>query len=63
MREVYRNVGQDDWGWYYSPWIRRSVMADDFAYAISDAGIRVANMNAPSTNVATVLFEGVVIGR
>jgi hypothetical protein len=63
MAEVYQRVDYYDWSWYYSPWIRRSVMADDFAYAVSDAGIRVANMNSPSTPVATVLFEGVHAGR
>lgn len=63
MREVYRRVDYREWSWYYSPWIRRSVMADDFAYAISDAGIRVANMATPSFPVATVLFEGTTIGR
>ena len=62
MAEVYRYVEYYDWSWYYSPWIRRSVMADDFAYAISDAGIRVANMNTPSTPVATVLFDGARTG-
>ena len=62
MAEVYQYVEYYDWSWYYSPWIRRSVMADDFAYAISDAGIRVANMNTPSTPVATVLFDGARTG-
>ncbi len=63
MREIYREVNHREWSWSYSPWIRRSVMADDFAYAISDAGIRVANMNSPQTPVATVLFEGATVGR
>lgn len=56
MSDVYQVVGRADWSYWYSPWIRRSVMADDFAYAVSDAGIRVANMAAPSTSVATVIF-------
>lgn len=63
MREIYQQVEYHDWSWSYSPWIRRSVMADDFAYAISDAGIRVANMNSPRNSVATVLFEGARVGR
>lgn len=63
MNEIYRQVNYYDWSWSYSPWIRRSVMADDFAYAISDAGIRVANMNSPSFPVGTVLFEGARVGH
>ena len=35
---------------------RRSV-PDDFVYAVSDAGIRVANVNALGTPIATVNFD------
>ncbi len=37
--------------------MRRSVMADDFVYAISDAGIRVANIADLSVPVATAAFD------
>lgn len=40
----------------YDEVIRRSVMADDFVYAISDVGIRVANVNALQTPLATAKF-------
>ncbi|MGF1508035.1 MAG: beta-propeller domain-containing protein [Myxococcota bacterium] len=46
----------DAWGYSYSPYVRRSVLADDYAYAISDAGIRVAPIDAPTEVVATALF-------
>ena len=60
LKDVY--VMQDDygWRWWYSPWVRRSVMASDgdqtFVYAISDAGVRVANLDAVTQPLATVLF-------
>ena len=37
--------------------VRRSVMADDFVYAISDAGIRVANIANLSAPIATTRFN------
>jgi hypothetical protein len=57
MHDLY--AWQNYWGWtyYWEPAVRRSVMADNFVYAISDAGIRVAdlaNLNAP---LATVQFD------
>lgn len=56
MRDVY--VADDDFGWnyYWQPQIRRSVMADDFVYAISDAGMRVAKVGALDQPIATVRF-------
>ena len=32
-------------------------MADDFVYAISSGGVRVANVNALDQPVATALFD------
>ena len=58
LNDVYRTYDYRDWSWSWSPWVRRSVMADDFAYAISDGGIRVANMANPEQTVSTVLFDG-----
>ena len=61
MNDVYRQHARDRWSWYYTPHVRRSVMATDqagkdFVYGISDAGIRVAALGALSTPVATAYF-------
>lgn len=45
------------WTWYWTPQIRRSVMADDFVYAVSSGGVRVANVNALDQPIATALFD------
>jgi hypothetical protein len=37
--------------------VRRSVMADEFVYAISDAGVRVAEIGALDEPLATVAFQ------
>jgi hypothetical protein len=57
MSDVYRTYRYDDWSWTWSPWISRSVMADDFVYAISDGGIRAAHVDGLSTPLATMLFD------
>ena len=59
LSDLYRDYGYNNWAWYWSPEVRRSVMADDYVYAISDAGIRVAHVNSLSTPLATVKFDGV----
>lgn len=56
MRDVYVQDGLNAWQFYWEPQIRRSVMADDFVYAISDAGLRVANIASLDQPVATVAF-------
>ena len=38
------------------PNVRRSVMADDYVYAISDAGVRVAHVNNLQAPLATTYF-------
>jgi hypothetical protein len=55
MSDLYPR--HEDWYGWWSPHVRRSVMADDFAYAISDAGIRVAPITAPSQTIATCRFR------
>ncbi|MBI5547890.1 MAG: beta-propeller domain-containing protein [Deltaproteobacteria bacterium] len=59
MAELYSRGGSgwNQWGWYWNPGVRRSVMADDFVYAISDAGIRSANVAALASPLKTVLFD------
>jgi hypothetical protein len=61
LKDVYRLNGFGDWQWWYSPWIRRSVMAtddqkNDFVYAVADGGLRVANLAAMDSPLATVVF-------
>jgi hypothetical protein len=57
MKDVYQTINSYQWSWTYSPAVRRSVMADDYVYAISDAGVRVAHVNNLSAPLATVRFE------
>ncbi len=45
------------WYWWWQPMVRRSVMADDFVYAISSGGIRVANVADLSQPLATITFD------
>ncbi|MEW5740148.1 MAG: beta-propeller domain-containing protein [Myxococcota bacterium] len=45
------------WNWYWSPQIRRSVMADDYVYAVSSGGVRVAQVDDLGTPLATALFD------
>ena len=56
LKDVFQNRGSYDWQYYWSPWVRRSVMADDYVYAISDGGIRVAHLTNLSQPLATVDF-------
>ncbi len=58
MSDLFSQV-YSGWGWsyYWMPNVRRSVMADDFVYAISDAGLRVANIADLSKALAEVKFD------
>ena len=61
MKDVYVVDGDGQWTWSWSPAIRRSVMAADaagntFVYAISDAGVRVAALEALDVPLATAVF-------
>lgn len=62
LKDIY--VQRDDYGWtsYYSPWVRRSVMATDsqgvdYVYAIADVGVRVAAIGNLDTSIKTILFQ------
>jgi len=49
-------------GWARTPMVRRSVMATDangnvFVYAITDAGLRSANLSNLGAPLATVRFD------
>ena len=44
------------WGWWWSPMVRRGVIAGDFVYAVTSGGVRVAHIASPSTSIATAVF-------
>jgi uncharacterized secreted protein with C-terminal beta-propeller domain len=56
MKDVYQTVNYQQWSWSYSPHVRRSVMADDYVYAISDAGVRVSHVSNLAQPLATSRF-------
>jgi len=61
MRDVYQTVSYRNWSWTWAPMARRGMMAtsetDVFVYAVSDAGIRSANLVHLDAPLATVLFD------
>ncbi len=61
MHDLYQSQTWSGWNgswtYYWEPSVRRSVMADDFVYAISDSGIRVANIVNLSVPVQTAKFD------
>lgn len=61
MRDVYIQENYARWSWYWTPNVRRSVMADDFVYAITDAGVRSAHVESLGTPLATTHFRPVMI--
>ena len=56
MEDLYTQANDNLWSWDWTPSVRRSVMADDYVYAISDAGIRVARVDALDQPIATTSF-------
>jgi hypothetical protein len=60
LADLYQAQQSYDWTYYWSPTVRRSVMADDFVYAVSDAGVRVANVSDLSTPIATAPFTHIL---
>ena len=61
MKDMYRTQtytsGGSSWTYTWTPYVRRSVMADQYVYAISDAGIRVADGANLAVPLATTLYE------
>lgn len=57
MSDMYQVYQYSNWTYYWEPYVRRSVMADDFVYAISDSGIRVANVADLSVPLASTRFN------
>jgi hypothetical protein len=61
MKDLYYTENDPGFGWYWAPEVRRSVMAtdvdgNDFVYAVSDAGVRVARVSNMAAPVATAAF-------
>lgn len=63
MKDVFMTGQVDNWTWYWTPTIRRSVMADNFVYAVADSGLRVADVNALSSPLSTVVFPPLYLGQ
>ncbi len=57
LSDLYRTVNEPQWSYTWSPVVRRSVMADDYVYAISDAGVRVSHLGNLTTPLATAQFQ------
>lgn len=57
LRDMYQVENYYGWTYYWTPNVRRSVMADDFVYAISDSGIRVSNIANLSAPIQTARFN------
>lgn len=57
LSDMYQVERYSNWVYYWTPAVRRSVMADDFVYAISDAGLRVANLANLSVPLASARFN------
>ncbi|BDG04170.1 beta-propeller domain-containing protein [Anaeromyxobacter oryzae] len=56
MADVYVSASGPGWSWSWSPYVRRSILADDWVYAVSDAGIRSAKVSDLPAWLATVEF-------
>jgi beta propeller domain-containing protein len=56
MADVYVSGSGPGWSWSWSPYVRRSILADDWVYAVSDAGIRSAQVADLPAWLATVEF-------
>jgi len=60
MGDVYQDAAGAPFGWWWSPYVRRSVLSSDdsgdYVYAITDAGIRSADVSLLPAWLATVQF-------
>jgi hypothetical protein len=57
VSDLYQQAGSYSWSYWWQPRVRRSIMADDFVYAIGDSGLRVAHVDDLATPLATVSFD------
>lgn len=44
------------WSWWWQPKVRRSVMADDYVYAVTTGGVKVSRIATPYTPVGAAPF-------
>jgi hypothetical protein len=60
MGDVYQDDAGTPFGWWWSPYVRRSVLASDaggdYVYAVSDAGVRSARVADLPAWLATIQF-------
>lgn len=56
LADVYAGERGTGFGWSWSPFVTRSILADDFVYAVSDAGVRAARVADLPDWLATVVF-------
>lgn len=53
-RDLFAARGTSTWDFWYRPVVRRGVFIGDYVYALSDAGVTVAPIDAPSQTVAAL---------
>jgi uncharacterized secreted protein with C-terminal beta-propeller domain len=57
MENIFDGVNANDHWWNTGAHVQRSIFADDFVYAISDLGVRAANLDDLSNPVGTVRYR------
>jgi hypothetical protein len=57
MGDVYQTISGPGWSYSWSPWVRRGILADEFVYAVSDAGVRSARVADLPAWLQTVRFS------
>lgn len=66
MADVYENTGDENWSYYWSPLVMRSILADDpssgrsAVYAISNGGVRSAWVSSLPSWLGTVTFSPLI---
>lgn len=57
MGNIFEGVNSNENWWNTGAHVRRSIFADDFVYAISDLGVRAANINDLDNPLGTVRYK------
>jgi uncharacterized secreted protein with C-terminal beta-propeller domain len=58
MTDIYQDPTERDAGWWFGgATVARSIFAEDYVYAISNLGVRVAKSNSPGTVAAEVQYD------
>ncbi|MFN7133989.1 MAG: beta-propeller domain-containing protein, partial [Myxococcales bacterium] len=47
--DLYRSHNRYDWGYWYMPWVRRSVLIEDYVFSFSFAGVKVNQVSDLAT--------------